>query len=602
MATTEKALELPRWDMSVIYPSLESPEFQKDFDRALAELPELEKFFDDKGVRALDSSVITDDVVKAFDDVITRVNTYLKENETLQAYIFSFIATDSRNDLAQAKASELQMASVVISKLFTRLTAWIGSLDVDKLIELSAVAKDHEYFVRKSHTQAKHQMSEAEEDLVASLSPSGYSAWAKLHGNVTSRLLVEVKLPDGKTETKPMSAVRGMSHDPDAAVRKAAYDAEIATWETVAVPLASALNGIKGWANTVREKRGWKSSVEPALFNNNTDPETLEAMQAACVESFPDFRRYLKAKAKVIGNKTLPWWDMFAPVGGKGRSWTYDEATQFVYEQFGTFSDRMAGMAKRSFDENWIDVGPREGKRDGAFCMDLRDEESRILLNFEPSFKSVQTLAHELGHAYHNVNLAHRHKLQTDTPMSLAETASTFCQTVVFNAALEQAPESERLVLLEEALQDACQIVVDIHSRFLFEKSVFEAREKRDLSVEEFKNLMVDAQLQTYGDGLDKDALHPYMWAVKGHYYGPTYYNWPYTYGMLFAFGLYARFREDPEGFRTGYDELLSLTGMSGSAELAARFDIDVKSIDFWRSSLDICRERVDEFEKLAAR
>ncbi|MCA1840480.1 MAG: M3 family oligoendopeptidase [Actinomycetota bacterium] len=600
MAIDNEELQLPNWDMTVVFPGLDSKAFNDEFTRLTSEVPRLEKLFDDHGIRRTDSSEITDERIAAFDEVVQRMNTFSRDFETLEAYVYSFLATDSRNDLAQAKVSELIVASVPLSKLSTRLTAWIGSLDIDKLIELSTVAKEHEFFIRRAKKSAEHQMSEIEEDLASSLSPSGDTAWSMLHGNVNSRLIVAVDMPDGTVKKVPMSSVRGMSHDPDAKVREAAYRAEIATWETVSVPLAAALNGIKGWANTIHHRRGWKNSLEPALFNNNTDMETLEAMQAACVESFPDFRRYMKAKAKLLGNQTLPWWDMFAPVGeGASRRWSYKDASDFVYEQFATFSDRMASMAKRAFDENWVDAGPREGKRDGAFCMPLRREESRVMMNFEPSFKSLQTLAHELGHAYHNVNLAERTDLQRSTPMSLAETASTFCQTIVFNAALDEAGDGDRLALLEEALQDSCQIVVDIHSRFLFEKSVFEAREQRELSVDEFNNLMLDAQRQTYGDGLDTEALHPYMWAVKGHYYGPLYYNWPYTYGMLFAFGLFSRYRQDAESFKKGYDDMLSSTGMSSAFDLAKRFDIDIHSVDFWRSSLDICRERVDEFVKV---
>ena len=201
--------------------------------------------------------------------------------------------------------------------------------------------------------------------------------------------------------------------------------------------------------------------------------------------------------------------------------------------------------------------------------MDLRRDESRVFLNFEPSFNSVQTLAHELGHAYHNVQLARRTPMQRQTPMPLAETASIFCETIVTNAALATAQGAEKLAILEGDLQDACQVVVDIHSRFLFESAVFERRARRELSVEELNGLMLEAQRETYGDGLDAEALHPYMWAVKPHYYSRrSFYNWPYTFGLLFGLGLYARYREDADAFRAGYDDLLSSTGLEDAADL----------------------------------
>jgi len=329
------------------------------------------------------------------------------------------------------------------------------------------------------------------------------------------------------------------------------------------------------------------------------DRPTLDAMMGAARESFPDFRRYLRAKARALGLPALAWYDLFAPVGHSAREWSYDDGTQFILEQFGSFSPKLRGLAERAFSEQWIDAEPRPGKAGGAFCMRLRGGESRILSNFKPSFGEVSTLAHELGHAYHNLNLAGRTMLQRSMPMTLAETASTFCQTIAQCAALKKVDAGEQLLILESALQDSCQVVVDISSRFLFEQQVFERRRRRDLSVDELKQMMLDAQRATYGDGLDPDSLHPYMWAAKGHYYGPTFYNYPYMFGLLFGLGLYARYEAEPEAFKAGYDELLSLTGMADAAELAARFGIDLRSTDFWRASLAVIRKDIDRFEAL---
>jgi pepF/M3 family oligoendopeptidase len=445
-------------------------------------------------------------------------------------------------------------------------------------------------------------MGPAEEDLYSDLQLTGWSAWSKLHSNVTSQLTAVVKRGKADAEELPMSAVRGLAHDPEEAVRRAAYETELEAWEKVAVPIAAALNSIKGEVNTVATRRGWKDPLEAVLFRNNTDRQTLEAMQEACVESFPDFRRYLKAKAKLIGKDSLAWWDLFAPVGSREsqKRWSFPEATEFIVEQFGSYSERLASLADRAFRERWVDAEPRLGKVDGAFCMWIRKGESRVLSNFEPSFDSVHTLAHELGHAYHNLNLADRTPMNRETPMALAETASIFCQTIITNAALSTASNAEKISILENDLQDACQVVVDIHSRFLFERGVFDSRLKRELSIDEFKELILDAQRQTYGEGLDPDALHPFMWVVKGHYYGSSYYNWPYTFGLLFGLGLYAQYRRKPDEFRAGYDDLLSSTGLDDAAALTGRFGFDIRTVDFWRSSLDLIRERVTEFETLA--
>jgi pepF/M3 family oligoendopeptidase len=576
---------LPHWDMSQFFPGLDSPELEADLAAVSRQIAAL---------RASIDGLVPGDGT-GFDAVADGLNALLDRVRLVRAFVVAFIATDSRNDLAQARYSELHRDMVELTKLEVRFEAWIGSVDVEGLLAASPVAREHEFAVRRAALEAKHQMSAAEEDLAASLQPTGGGAWTRLHGNVTSRLVATV---DGRE--LPMSAVRGLATDPDAGTRRTAYEAELRAWESVEVPLAAALNSIKGEDNVLNARRGWSDSIEPALFANNVDRDTLRAMQDAVAESFPGFRRYLRAKAAALQKSSLPWWDMFAPVGEDTRRWTWDDAHEFVVRQFGTYSDRLAGLADRAFRESWIDAEPRVGKRDGAFCMSIRSLESRVMSNYEWTFSSVSTLAHELGHAYHNMNLAQRTPLNRRTPMALAETASIFCQTIVTNAMLAEASPDERLSILETDLRNACQVVVDIHSRFLFEKFVVEGRERRELSVTELKDAMLDAQRQTYGEGLDPDALHPYMWAVKGHYYGASYYNWPYTFGLLFGVGLYERYREDPDGFRTGYDDLLSSTGLADAPTLASRFGIDVRSVEFWRSSLGQIARRIDEYERLA--
>ncbi|HWZ17221.1 MAG TPA: M3 family metallopeptidase, partial [Ktedonobacteraceae bacterium] len=345
----------------------------------------------------------------------------------------------------------------------------------------------------------------------------------------------------------------------------------------------------------------WSSPLEASLLDNNIDRATFDAMFTAAHESFPDFRRYLHAKARALGLSRLAWYDMFAPVSNDEKIWEYQDASAFIIEQFGSFSQRLSNFAARAFSENWIDAEPREGKVDGAYCTPLRKDESRVFANYKASFDGVSTLAHELGHGYHNLNLAQRTMLQRSTPMTLAETASIFCETIIRHAAMRNAGRQEQIAILEASLQGACQVVVDITSRFLFEQRVFEQRMQRELSIDELNNLMLEAQSETYGDGLDEKALHPYMWAMKPHYYSSrlSFYNYPYMFGLLFGLGLYARYKEDGEKFKSGYDELLSSTGLADAASLAQQFGINIRSVDFWRASLEIVRRDIDLFEEL---
>jgi oligoendopeptidase F len=366
--------------------------------------------------------------------------------------------------------------------------------------------------------------------------------------------------------------------------------------------LSAALNGIKGEANTLQGRRAWPDPLDEAVFNANIDRDTLDALIGAAREAFPDLRRYLRRKAGLLGQAHLAWYDLFAPVGDAGRSWAWPAAVAFLEEQFGAYSDRLRVLMTRAAEERWIDAGPRPGKTDGAFCMHLRGDESRILHNFTPSYDGVTTLAHEMGHAYHNLNEAGLTPLQRQTPMTLAETASTFCETIVKEAVLTGASRPEQLFIVEQSLQGATQVIIDIVSRFDFERSVFAKRRELELSSAEFSALMLDAQRATYGDGLDDGLRHPFMWAAKGHYYieGLSFYNFPYLFGLLFGLGLYARYREDPAGFRAGYDDLLAHTGRADAATLAAGWGIDLRDPAFWRSSLDVVRADVARFEELA--
>lgn len=592
---------LPHWDMTVVYPSMDSKEFAEDFSSVVHDIDDLAKLFDTYHIMKQTSAPAMDrDTVQAFETVIERYNAVLESTRTLSTYIMCFVTTNSHDTLAQAKLSELQQSTMLLSQLGTRFTAWIGSLDVEAFIEHSPIAHEHAFMLRKARVRAAHLMTPPEENLASELNLSGGTAWEKLHGDVTSQLIVSLEL-DGRVQELPMSMVRNLAFEPDREVRRRAYEAELEGWKRVALPLAAAFNSIKGEVNVLTRRRGWESPLEASLLDNNIDRQALDAMLTAARESFPDFRRYLHAKARVLGLSRLAWYDLFAPVGNDEKVWQYDQGAAFIIQQFGTYSSRLSDFAARAFRENWIDAEPREGKQDGAYCTPLRKDESRVFTNYKTSFDGVSTLAHELGHGYHNLHLAKRTMLQRSTPMALAETASIFCETIIRNAALQKAGRQEQIAILEVSLQGACQVVVDITSRYLLEQRVFEQRRQRELSIEELTNLMLESQRETYGDGLDENLLHPYMWAMKPHYYSSklSFYNYPYMFGLLFGLGLYARYKENEEQFKASYDELLSSTGLADSATLAEQFGIDIRSVEFWRSSLDIVRGDIEQFEAL---
>ena len=582
--------------MTPIFPSLASPEFTAEFAAALAAIDEMSALFERFHIGRRDDAAVDAAFVQNFETVIGAMNDLLQRLNTLGSYIGCFVTTDAGDETAKARESELDTREVKLGQLQTQLVAWVGSSDVESLLEQSSVARAHEFWVRRAAQLAAHQMSAAQENLASSLQPMGLGGWAKLHGNMTALLSVDVEI-EGAKKVLPMSAIRALSHDPNRETREAAYVAELAAWRTVAMPLAGALNGIKGFQRELRARRGYASDVEPTLLRNSISAATLQAMQSACVAAFPDFRRFMRAKARALNLEKLEWFDLGAPVGQSESEWSWADSQRFLSENFAAYSPKMASFSDRAYDERWMDAPPRLGKIGGAYCTGTRPGESRILTNFDGSYNAVSTVAHELGHGYHNLCLENRTPLQSQIPMTLAETASIFCETLALQAAIKNADTGERIALLDNSISGSLQVIIDIHSRFLFESSVFAKRAARELTESEFCELMLDAQRQTYGEAMA--SYHPYMWAVKGHYYGPTFYNYPYTFGLLFGLGLYAIYRSEPDTFRARYDEFLSECGMADAQTLAAKFGIDVTTTDFWTASLDVIRAQIDEFESL---
>ncbi|MGA1245647.1 MAG: M3 family oligoendopeptidase [Ilumatobacteraceae bacterium] len=592
---------LPTWSVTDVHESLSSRSFVDAMERIGAQVHRLESLFDELDIRATDDVRVDPETGRRVDRAVMAFNETVADLEVLEAYVYATVSTDSRDETAQSSLSELDVLGSRVAPLLARLADFVDDHGVDALASVSDEARDHHGPLTRLAARSAHQMSEVEEGLYAELSTTGSSAWGRLQADVTSQLSIDVELPSGRTRL-PMPAVRGLASDADPFVRRAAYDAEMIAWPSVATACAAAMNAIKGEANTVNRRRQWDAPIDASLYANSVSRATFEAMQSAVTASLPAFRTWMRTKASLHGHTDgLPWWDLVAPLPVSARTVTWDDSIDLVRSAFSEFSSSLGNLVDRAVSESWIDAPPREGKVGGAFCMPFVDDRSLILLNWSGSLESTQTTAHELGHAYHNVQLAGRTALQKRLPMALAETASIFCETLVVEAGLERLSGLDRLALLDVDLQGSNQVVVDIHSRFLFETEVFARRQRRTLGVQELNEMMLDAQARAYGDGLDLDTRHPHMWVLKPHYYGSHFYNWPYTYGLLFGLGLYARFRDDPDRFRAGYDDLLSRAGMNTAEELGQAFGLDVTDEAFWTASLDVLRARMDEYRTLAA-
>jgi oligoendopeptidase F len=600
MSNTQQQTALPRWSVADVHQSFDARSFTDAMEAAGSGVTRLEALFEEHNIRAIPTRPALPKDGEAADSVISTFNKIVEAQEILGAYIYATVSTDSRNERAQGLLSEMETLDARVSPLLARLADWVSSLGTEQLTEVSTEARDHLGPLERLQARAEHQMSEVEEGLYSELGTTGSSAWGRLQGDLTSQLSTEVHLPSG-TKTMPMAAVRGLSTDSDLNVRKAAYEAEMRAWPTIAVACAAAMNSIKGEANVVNRRRKWKQPLDASLYSNNVSLETFNAMQSAVHASLPDFRRWMRVKAKLVGDTNgLSWWNLAAPLSISPGPISWDQGISLVKGAFASYSDRLSHLVDRSINEQWLDAEPREGKVGGAFCMSFVDDRSLVLLNWSGSVDSAQVTAHELGHAYHNTQLAHRTALQKRLPMALAETASIFCETLVVEEGLSRLQGDDRLALLDVDLIGANQVVVDIHSRFLFETEVFARRQKRTLGVSELNEIMLSAQRDGYGDGLDQSTAHPHMWVLKPHYYGSHFYNWPYTYGLLFGLGLYAQYQLDPEKFRDGYDDVLSRAGMDTAEQLGQAFGIDVTSESFWTASLDVLRARMQNYEQLA--
>ena len=469
--------------------------------------------------------------------------------------------------------------------------------DLMEQVRQDEVLKEYTFLFENLKKDSVHLLGQLGEQISARLTLSGSNAWSEMHGYLTST--VPVHYDGGITN---LSSIRNLAYDADPAVRKAAYEAELDCYERIQDPVAYALNSIKLETLSDCQLRGYESPLDRTLEQSFMKRETLEAMLGAMEEYLPKFRQYLKAKGKALGHENgLPWYELFAPMGNSSKKYTIEETGNLLVELFSSFDEELARMVRKAFDEEWIDFYPRDGKTGGAFC-EIVDciRESRILTNFDGMFTDVVTLAHELGHAFHNQCIMDHRPLNKDYSMPLAETASTFNECVVMAAALERAEtREEKLALMESQLQDATQIICDIYSRFLFEAMVFEKRETEFLDAQTLRALMLKAQEQSYGDGLDPDFRHPCMWICKSHYYGPTFYNFPYAFGGLFARGLYAQYQKEGASFVPKYKKLLYTTPIATAEDTAKTAGIDLTDKNFWRSALQIIADDIDRFCEL---
>lgn len=568
------------WTLEDLYPSFESQEFKQDVEAY-------------KALKGKFESLTLEDSIEG----ITQVVKLLEESTVLTGRLYNYIhltlATDTTHETATQVEVQLAGVSADLQATYAKVSKFLGTIQTD--ITTDPFLAEYRYYFEEAKKDATHLLSDELEEVLAKMSISGGKAWSQLFDFMWSSAQGEYK-----GEVVTLSEIRGKAYDSDAEVRKSAYEAELKMYDAIKEPIAFSLNHIKKEVLTTSSLRGFESPLAHTLEASRMSRETLEALLEAIREYLPNFRKYLRHKAALLGHENgLPFYDLFAPVGNSSRTFTVEESKDYLIENFKTFSVDLAEMTEEFFDKHYIDFYPRKGKVGGAFCANLpMIKQSRVLTNFTGSLSDVVTLAHELGHAYHGLHIENHRPLNQDYSMPVAETASTFNENIIMNTAIKEANDEEKIALIESQLQDTTQIIVDIYSRYLFETAVFENREQSFMFSKDLEEMMLSAQKEAYGDGLDQAYLHPYMWACKPHYYstGLSFYNFPYAFGGLFSKGLYAIYQEQPEGFVEKYQELLRATTVSSVEDTAKVLGVDVSTPEFWKKALVEVAESIEAF------
>jgi len=577
------------WNLDPMYKGFDDPAFESDLTAAKEKLDALEalmgKLSDMEPARGLREGVQIQEEVT---DLLGKLVQYS-------------VLRQSANSKDAEAGSNVGRVMALYSRTAAPTAAfqdWAAKLpNLMELVMADEKLKNYAFLFRNMQEDVRYLLPGQGEEIMARMQLTGGNAWSDLQGYLTST--VPVSYNGGTTN---LSSIRNLAHDADPAVRKAAFEAELQCYDRIKDAVAFALNSIKLETIHDCQLRGYESPLERVLKNSHMERATLDAMLSAMEEYLPKFWQYLKAKAKVLGHENgLPWYDLFAPMGASSTKFTAETARDFLVQLFNEFNPEEADMIAEAFDNAWIDFYPRDGKAGGAFCAGIESlGESRILTNFCGTFSDVVTLAHELGHAYHNSCIREHLPLNKDYSMPVAETASTFNECVVMAAAIEKAADqAEKLALIESQLQDATQIICDIYSRYRFESQVFANRETQFMDADTLSDMMLQAQKECYGDGLDHNALHPYMWVNKSHYYGPSFYNFPYAFGGLFARGLYAQCEKEGAAFVPKYKKLLYTTTVATAEDTAQVAGIDLTDKEFWRSALQMIADQIDLFCQL---
>ncbi len=597
----ETATKAPTWDLDSLFPGeTESKEFEKFRGKIKADL----KTLSDELGRLPEK--LDDSNRQQWLEFILRLQDLTARVFDAEAFAHCLVSRNIKDEKAHQIVGEIDVYVAAFKRLMVQLEAFAKNQPDDKWNNLldSEELKEGSFFLNELREIAKKKMPPEFESLAAELAVNGYHAWNRLYDKMYGELGVDFT-ENGKTEVLSLGQLANKMTSPDRDIRKQAFEKLESAWETRGSEASMALNFQAGFRLTLYEKRKWDSVIFEPLLDSRISEATLNAMWSAVSKAEPQIKRYIDAKKKMLGINNFRWYDQVAPVGASDRRYSFAETSNFIVDKLAVFSKEQADFTKMALDKRWVEAEYRAGKAGGAFCTSFSTKkQSRVLMTFEGTFDNLLTLAHELGHAYHQQIVCELPAFAQVYPMTLAETASIFNEMLVTDAALMQTTDrDEKLMLFDQKLQNAYVLFCNIYARFIFDKTFYEERKNGLVSRARLDEMMVQSQKKAFMGTLADDGYHKLFWASKLHFFltDSPFYNFPYTFGFLFASGVYNRAKEEGSSFAKNYRALLADTGKMTSEDVARKhMDVDLTKKDFWTEAVNRVMGDVAEFEKLA--
>ena len=592
-----------RWDMTSYFPAFNGPEMLAFKKKLSADIAALQK-------KAAALPPLSAKTAGAWERLLLAAEEADSRRRHLAVYATCLESAHADNEEYAAESARQDALAAEFSKIgVDMLRAFKGVPDkvfaaFIRREKLRAVA----YALKRTREQARRTMSPAEEKLAADLSVDGFQAWERLYNRISGKLTFEMRWPGGAAETLPISRWRALLGDADRKVGRAAFEGGSRAWAAIEDPCAAALNALAGTRLTLGRRRGAGDFLDQPLFRSAIKRSTLDAMYEAVRRGLEPVREILRVKAGAMGRGGIAFFEREAPLPLKDAgSYTWEEGSAKVRAAFGRVYPALGAFYADFLAKGRLESEARGGKRPGAFCIySPYVREPRVFMTFNGSLGDVSTLAHEMGHAWHDHLLGGLRPWVAESPMTLAETASIFAEHLLAEGIQGDpgVPPEQKLLMLDEYLTGAAVTILDITVRFRFERNFHEERRRGEVSAARLKELMAAAQREVFGDALEPGGEDPLFWASKLHFYlaATPFYNYPYTFGFLMARTLFTRFKAEGQAFLPRYEAFLRLTG-SDTAEGVARRSLgaDIGKPEFWEAAIKSLSGELARYKELLA-